>query len=388
MSEDTEGRRSFLGRLRRIGAGIVGVSAGLLPKKEGTIAPKEIPKDILSFEELSAAHIKINQTPDTSLFLRKSALEIPLIKDASSGKYSGVEITLIDAEEITWNSTEKISEDAKLVIRNVMINPEIRLKQEKERQLQEVQLAKKALEEKDQLIKDYNEKMSKIKDEIEAKTKVLGNLAASTERDKLWHEVSGLNGIYDEMRINLPKVNSQQREGLERAYLEQSRRFNKVDWDKKLSEFKEEGFSNALFIPVDNKYAPELVQRYSQLGNKVFIFIPVKGQSTPNPEESYPNPGYIKESTIDPNHPRIYKYDSFDASKYPGFILGHELSHYDHSTLEASSDEFKADIGAFEILQKAWIGFKKTGDNSGYPFVFVNKEGITITSSPNSQVAV
>lgn len=48
-------------------------------------------------------------------------------------------------------------------------------------------------------------------------------------------------------------------------------------------------------------------------------------------------------------------------------------------------NERDTDHIALETILKAWKKYQETGDTIGYPFVFVTKEGITITKNITKQ---
>jgi len=77
--------------------------------------PKSLPKDLISEEELIKLRIRINQSPNTKLYLRQSALEFPLFKDAAAGYLNGVVISLVDADQVTTKSVAQLPPDARLI---------------------------------------------------------------------------------------------------------------------------------------------------------------------------------------------------------------------------------------------------------------------------------
>lgn len=106
-------------------------------------------------------------------------------------------------------------------------------------------------------------------------------------------------------------------------------------------------------------------------GGKIYIFLAVGGHQKPNPKHSYLDPygGYPPD-------------DKYAFVLPAGYVIRHELSHYGHP------DESEADILAANSLVDALEKYKKTGDSSGYAFVFVNDRGITITRKKDQAVGV
>lgn len=102
-------RRRFL----RLGA--AGLALLVLLPEFSSEAQERSPNDVLTEQELEKAHIKIYQTPDTKLFLRRSAFELPLFRDAKNGKLNRVAIVLVDDDGIGWKTSETFPQEARQV---------------------------------------------------------------------------------------------------------------------------------------------------------------------------------------------------------------------------------------------------------------------------------
>lgn len=84
----------------------------------------------------------------------------------------------------------------------------------------------------------------------------------------------------------------------------------------------------------------------------------------PYPKDSYPDPREYRISSSDPTYPV--------PASTAGFALRHEFAH------EVSSHP-KTDYIALDGIKEAWEKFQKTGDDSGYYFVFETPKGIVVT---------
>lgn len=122
----------------------------------------------------------------------------------------------------------------------------------------------------------------------------------------------------------------------------------------------------------------------------MYIFLAVGEPLAPHPKQSYPNPKQIEETNKLPA--RGYR---FGYLGLPGFVLRHEIEHYEDDpnlgkTLPGYKEtlpfEYQIDTLAYESIVKAWEKYQKTGDTSGYPFIFETKEGLIFTKHVDKQV--
>lgn len=165
--------------------GLVAVAkAGLtLLSSQEAARTENLPEDVLSEEELKQAHITIYQTPQVQLYLRRSALEIPLFKDVLRGKYAyrgeaeenldGVVIALVDSDSLNWNAISNLPDDARLIWQGGELHPSeytesiwqkiIRSKQDDEIYLRNLRLSSRQESER----KKIQEKLDRIKLELE-----------------------------------------------------------------------------------------------------------------------------------------------------------------------------------------------------------------------------
>lgn len=73
----------------------------------------ELPADILTYKQLEEAHIRIPENSEVKLFLRESALNLPLFKDAKEGLLDEVVIVLVNAPYINKETLETLPDDLK-----------------------------------------------------------------------------------------------------------------------------------------------------------------------------------------------------------------------------------------------------------------------------------
>lgn len=113
-----------------VGAGIVGLASvgfgvGALNRRrsvlvlpntaqEISIEKKVDSSRILTSEELTKLHIKINNSSKTSLFFTQKALEVPIFKALQEGKLKGLTITLVDSENLALESVKDMPQEARV----------------------------------------------------------------------------------------------------------------------------------------------------------------------------------------------------------------------------------------------------------------------------------
>lgn len=102
---------------------------GVPPQDEDTSPPtiprpEGLPKDTLTEKELAKAHIRIIPTEDVKLHLRKGVFEFDIFKDAKEGKLlKEVVVVLVDDQSLSWDSSNKLSEETRLAFQASVINP-------------------------------------------------------------------------------------------------------------------------------------------------------------------------------------------------------------------------------------------------------------------------
>lgn len=74
-----------------------------------------LPQDILSEEELSKLRVRICSTFNTQLYLRPSALSIPLFADSRRGTIDETVIALVDDNYLTHDSTRDLPDDVRML---------------------------------------------------------------------------------------------------------------------------------------------------------------------------------------------------------------------------------------------------------------------------------
>lgn len=393
-------RRQFGKDLAKLGLVGAALSTGVVsardlmpeaePKPKEYPRPTELPADVLTEEELKKAGIKIYQTDSIQLYLRRNALEeIPLFKDAAGGK-EGVVISLVDHHSLSWNAVEKLPQDARLIFQTVFPHPS----EYSEHDWQELREYLRVNREDDlDRIPSWQERLDELDSgELEKQTREkLDQLRKSLEEGKpsFWQKVEpSYSEEIEEAEKKLAKILSGEERERIQGILEFSQqsvaKANIILGDRKQAiayRAQEEGplgvHTRAKSLQDQNPKSIDspshrrrliFVQNHPQWLAKRYLYISVGGESRPHPLQSYPLPefsgGY---------------YELPDT--HPGFITHHEVAHYKEDEPWVEGED-ETDRIAYERLMKAWQKFQETGDTTGYPFVFVTPEGITITKKP------
>ncbi len=316
-----------------------------------------IPKDVLTSQELAKAHIRIINGPQTELLLRKGALDqFKLFRDAKNGKINEVVIVLVDDNGINFNLNGTSDEEARDIYEAVHYAPG----------------------EWDQLI--YMENVQNLQWNISHFQNLLDGkekpnpmdppfnkeaLTAAIEMYK--HQLEELNG-------KAPKLTPQQFE----QELQSTTYWGEIMQTGSIAQDAE------TLIPEHPKAKRdrEALLKYGNLDNKVYVFLAVGGNLAPTPDQSYPNPDRFYSNMGDS---RGYVFDN----KTPGFVLAHELGHYEgKNPYDAKRsrffDETKADAQGFARMVQAWNKQEEEGSDSDFTFVLRNKSGVTITANENA----
>lgn len=111
----------------------------------------------------------------------------------------------------------------------------------------------------------------------------------------------------------------------------------------------------------------------------VYIYLAVGEGSKLSPEGSFPGPDNFQ---LRSPSAKGYIVEVPHANHYLGYALRHEFSHWNNP--DKSNSETVTDQLAYDSIVKAWDRYQQTGDDSGYPFVFVTKNGLTYTKDLGS----
>lgn len=349
-SPDSPSRRGLLkGFVAAIGL-VAAAKAGLtLLSSQEAPRTENLPEDVLTEEELKQAHITIYQTLQVQLYLRRSALDIPLFQDVLRGKYTyrgeemgklnGLVIALVDSDSLNWDAISNLPEDARLIWQGGGIHPSeyteeewqkiIKSKQDNGIYLHNLQLSSRQESER----KKIQEEIDRIKLELEIfqdRPRAISYLAS--HRDS-----TGLFFI-------APKINPE-------------------DLVQDKSRYKEKQYQRKL-----------ATVQHPEWYDKAYLYLAVGGVSKPSIAESYPRPDQFK---VD----RQYYPEDYIVTegRSIGFTLWHEVSHHVSGTAEGEADEL-----ALKNITDAWEHFRRTGDSSRYPFIFKTDEGLIFTKRQTS----
>lgn len=317
------------------------------------LPPKDKFPDLLTDEQLQAAHICIYQTPNVKLFLRPGVFDLPLFRDTKEGKVGETVIVLVDSPSLSWNTSEKMPPEAKLVFQASTEHP-----------------------------KEYPEEywQSRVKqeeDDLERWTGYKQNAQERLERllsgeEEVKKELRAVNYWIEEAEKELAILRDRPRAIVREAEIGPEGTIVRLspDYNQQFPEHAEK--------------REKLIQKNPELENKIFIFLAVGGRQKPHPSYSYPQPEQFKEWPWIPQLREKGKEEPYHRWQVPftaGTALRHEIHHYQGIGEEMAS-EYPTDTKVLESITSAWEKYKTAGDSSGYPFVFVTKEGITVTKQP------
>lgn len=376
-------RREFLkesavvaGTAAAVGAGIYAANRAYKQSPEGRAQddaypkPEGLPDDILSKEELAKVGITVYQTPDVQLYIRRGALEIPVFKDAANKRINGLVISLVDHDRLSWNVVNKLPDEARKAWQDFHPHP---------KQYAESYWGK--------LAEYYKNKRDWYGSRRELTSKIL----------ELEEGLANINLRQIELLVgagaDLEEAMRIKRERVELAAKLRSLRLQQIEWESRKEQELSE-LLNAATEPRDKaiEYFAEngiddnhvtghiLTPKNKSSRMKTFIYVSVGKGRKPTPDQSLPNPGWF---VLDGENGPIYT-----GENNPGFTLRHELGHYEGKRQESDNKqegEDEANKLAYEGIAEAWRKYQETGDTEGYPFVFVTKEGITITKNITKQ---
>lgn len=395
---DRLSRRSFLKKAAIIGLGIVtagpvlfGKRGSIEPNKSGVLdrldisaIPEEIRDDILTAEELEKAHIKIYPTQDVKLYLRRSALGIPIFKDAKDGKINGAVISLVNHDRLSWNAVDRLPQEPKSVWQR--LNRGANPKNWPESYWGDL---KKYTQDKfnyHQNRKEFfirelswmDEDLKRARDNIERYNRLIKEStdAAATEIMKDWLQywelkLAGITNTWEEKATRIQKEILEAENNIKQAEKEWS--ILNGPRDKAKDYYAEYGVSE-----------PEggLIRPDAEWDNKAYIYLLVGGKYKLHPAQSLPGPHQFNVYKEDQGY-TVYPKDL----STPGFVLGHEVGHYEEHEKDTNESEDAANRLAYELLMRAWRLYQETGSTSGYPFVFVTNEGVIITKTRNLEAS-
>ncbi|MBI4100212.1 twin-arginine translocation signal domain-containing protein [Candidatus Microgenomates bacterium] len=328
MTEDSNSngprisRRNFL-KATGLAIGMAAVSPKDSAQFLRGLIPEKVKEDLLSPEELKKNRIKIYQTPKTELYLRRGVLEFPLFKAAAEGKFDEVAIVLVERHSLNYSGYKTFPEEPRL-------------------------MWKAAHETKKSEDYEISKVSSHYEDEIKKRDEWVETLQKLINQDPPLPE--NIEAEYKEWMNDY-----RSRQELYRKILQML-----AENPQKTLDF--------VYDEVDVRYGgmingsaggPEFFKKHPELAKKVFIYLAVGGPRAPRPEDSY----------LDPRFP---------MPRIPGFTLRHEISHYNWDTGVVHSEN-ESDSMAFDSIINAFNKFRQNEDTSGYPFVFVNKHGVTVT---------
>ncbi len=326
--------------------------------------PKELPPDVLTEEELKKANIVINQNSNVQLYLRKEALQFQLFADAAEGRIDGVVISLIDHDRLSWNAVGKLPLDARIAWQAFEFHPS----EYPEYYWQE--LAKYWQEASSYYQKQMSESQRRI------------NFYQSPEGSQPLEGGDRNELIQEELQIQQEVKQELERTKQELAILEDRKRaIEHYAQDPPVAPqgmFNGPGGFTDEYLQLITDLSPQTRRRIAFLKShpewrkKAYIYLSVGKEYAPKPSQSYPNPEWFEQ------YPDGEVFIKSEKVPLPGFIFRHEIAHYEENKGGEESEK-ETDRIAFEKVVQAWRKYQQSGDTSGYPFVFVTPEGITIT---------
>lgn len=319
-------------------------------KKSNGKEKVDLPKDVLSEEELRKNHIRIEQTEETQMHLRKSALkDFKIFKDASEGKLDEVVVVLVPRDYTNnWYDSENFSEQSKLVYQS-MLNP---LDYIRDEQTSTITWLRGYIEWLRSNIDNVDgERKKEMKEEIAYKEKWLKS------------EIKYNSGLHEKHPdVIREKIAPKSRyAGLIVNTNEFFKRSDEIDdfWER-------------------DKRCIEVGEAHPDVLNKVFVYIAVGGYAKPHPKESWINALSYKANPSGSSR-KEYRFTVGTT----GQVTRHEFGHY--KSPSQSYSEPDADTNGFEGVVEASLRLRDNDDPSGYSIIFVNDEGITYTKNQQKQ---
>jgi len=299
----------------------------------------ELPKDVLSNEELQKRGVIIVQSPKTNLYIRESAFgENGPLADFNDAAQKKLTIVLIDGPIVSRGFIDDLNQ------------PFVRL------------LLPSTID-----VSGYRSKKIAFAEE----QLKMGRTSTSTDDELLWLKAQ----LY-----KYQKTLNDKEVAVETILTEQGqndtdmigRHIYEYDYERDSNDRQISSTLNkrtTIFLAVGENKS---INQREVLGfdrNGKFINRPVWTQLElydrgPQPKETYPNPSDIK---LNLNNPYGYLYEPNGL----GFTLEHEIGHY-RANLKGENSEKNADTYAMDTISNAWKVWEKSGytDNSKYPFVF------------------
>lgn len=323
--------------------------------------PEDLAKDLLTEEELAQHNIQINQGDGTKMYLKRSALEIPLFKDASEGKIGGVVISLVENEVITWNSVNNLPQNARLALQSSLTHPKDYPESFWE---QEKTYARDSLKMSQNYIDKLRAKL--ISGDPQMTPNQIRETIVSQERHT------------EEMKKTLQLLEN--RDAAANLYADRSSAigmYTDTYWAKEFLNHPRFLLAIQDLPPTKQKMVVELLN-HPEYHEKVYLYMVTEGFVKPNPTVSYPGPQTMENNPTDTSGGKISYHVFTKLRGLIGRVIRHEIGHYFRPGNPAN--EYDADSYSYDTTAKA-SQLALTGDTSGYPFVFVNEKGITVTKN-------
>lgn len=394
-------RRGFLSRLVK---GSIGAAVLVSPIPSGRSNEDEgLPSDILTSEDLKKNRIRINNSKETELFLRKEIFDFDLFRDAKEGKIDEVIITLVDDDSLSWNALGKLDDKFAQTLGQVISeDPDVYVRENYgdireggERDLENAQKSyNTALEDMKLLnegqlhiriegeIKNLEDNISSKMGESAFGKKVIGNMIENQKkRLERIENGSERKNLTEKIELSLKRIEEAQELLANTATEEDAKEY----FGSKSSTYgrivKAPGgfdFNNSnRFSDRQREMGESLTELDSAWTKKVHIFISVGGELMPKPEQSFAQPDWYTHYPPSIN-PDAYIVDLKESKAVGSYVLRHEVSHYDDGKL---LDEGITDKRALDSIAKASGRYKKNQDTGGYAFIFKNKHGITFAEN-------
>lgn len=368
--------------------------------------PENLPEDVITPEELKRFNISINPTQETQLYLHRSALDLKIFKDAVEGKSGGVVISLVDNNTLTWNATDKLPPDARLMWQAKEVHPS-----EYPNWEQYFKIKEKKTEE---LIKYWQKELNDIasgKAEMEILKSIKSYSDAESERDRerleYWQkqledlrsgrrepEIKEFITLDQKKLEDIQELKGTNRQGIIQHFLNVGTSLGEhVNGQlvERIAMTDETPDPMDLWFPYPFKIKRTRT-RYNYIRNhhpswlkKTYLYVCVGNGKKPHPNQSFLGPDDFEVSEDDKKafgyHVKVKR--TMPSSTYtPGFTLRHELGHYGNNPdQEFVEREAGADDFALQSLLNAWQKYQQNGDTSGYSFIFATPEGLTFTKN-------
>lgn len=334
---------------------------------------RQLPKDVLTKEELEKRGIEIIQADNANLYIREGAFAEGAPLEAFNKTGGKLIIALVDGPVVSsylMSDPKYAYVKARLLQEPGIEDPKIKEESIAQYREKEVEKGERILERLRQKAKELAEKIKTLQNPNQDLLKELSNTKNLILDYKFWVYID--KNMTDKDILAKIASRSSDAAGLySPGGIGQNSPFSPPIIFLAVGGVGDQEYRTVYFTPEGRVNVSEPT---------VFLNI----DSRPLPSQTHPNPKDFKiNKSASPENPRHYLY----GGQTPGQSLRHDLKH-DVQAREQwikegklpdlnEYNEYKADMKAMDGIREAWEKWQGSGftDNTGYPFVFSLPEG-------------